>query len=125
MQTRHVPRARGCLACPGVPPILPWLPAWGQLQRPCRNNSDSAVEARFCPELPHCCPKQPVLLYSRRRNERELDITVGRDFRVVRDEIISEMQEGITEAERMCTIKVLKKLLNNIKSEELVAIKTK
>ena len=41
------------------------------------------------------------------------------------DEIISEMQEGITEAERMCTIKVLKKLLNNIKSEELVAIKTK
>ena len=41
------------------------------------------------------------------------------------DEIISEMQEGITEAERICTIKVLKKLLNNIKSEELVAIKTK
>ena len=41
------------------------------------------------------------------------------------DEIISEMQEGITEAERMSTIKVLKKLLNNIKSEELVAIKTK
>lgn len=41
------------------------------------------------------------------------------------DEIIGEMQEGITEDERMCTIKVLKKLLNNIKSEELVAIKTK
>ena len=41
------------------------------------------------------------------------------------DEIINEMQKGITEAERMCTIKVLKKLLNNIKSEELVAIETK
>lgn len=40
-------------------------------------------------------------------------------------EMIAELQHGITEEERMLTIKVLKKLVNNIKTEELVAIETK
>ncbi len=40
-------------------------------------------------------------------------------------EMISEMQNNITEEERMLTIKVLKKLIKNIKTEELVAIETK
>ncbi len=40
-------------------------------------------------------------------------------------EMIEEMQNGITEEERILTIKVLKKLMNNIQTEELVAIETK
>ena len=40
-------------------------------------------------------------------------------------EMISEMQVGITEAERVATISVLKKLRNNIRTEELVALETK
>ncbi len=40
-------------------------------------------------------------------------------------EMISEMQEGITHDEKKTVISVLKKLINNIKSEDLVAIETK
>ena len=40
-------------------------------------------------------------------------------------EMIMEMQDGISEEERGLAISVLKKLMNNIKSEELVAIETK
>jgi len=40
-------------------------------------------------------------------------------------EMIREMQKGISEEERGLVISVLKKLMNNIKSEELVAIETK
>ncbi len=40
-------------------------------------------------------------------------------------EIIDEMQKGISKEERMLTIGVLKKMMNNIKSEDLVAIETK
>ncbi len=40
-------------------------------------------------------------------------------------EMIEEMQAGISEEDRTLTIKVLKKLMNNIKSEELVALETK
>ena len=39
--------------------------------------------------------------------------------------MIEEMQFGILEEDRMLVIKVLKKLMNNIKTEELVAIETK
>ena len=40
-------------------------------------------------------------------------------------EMIEEMQAGITEEERLLAIKVLKKLMNNIQSEEFVALETK
>jgi len=40
-------------------------------------------------------------------------------------EMIEEMQNGISKEEQMLTIRVLKKLMNNIKSDELVAIETK
>ncbi|MCG8306981.1 MAG: MarR family transcriptional regulator [Cytophagales bacterium] len=40
-------------------------------------------------------------------------------------EMIDEMQEGLTDEEKIITINVLKKLMNNIKSEELVALETK
>ncbi len=40
-------------------------------------------------------------------------------------EMIEEMQKGISKEEQMLTIKVLKKMMNNIKSDELVAIETK
>ena len=40
-------------------------------------------------------------------------------------EMIDEMQKGLTEKERRATIAVLKKLMNNIKSKEFVAIETK
>jgi len=39
--------------------------------------------------------------------------------------MIDEMQDGLSEDERRITIKALKKLMNNIKSEELVALETK
>jgi len=41
------------------------------------------------------------------------------------EEMIEEIQTGISEEERALVIKVLKKLMNNIKTEELVAIETK
>ena len=41
------------------------------------------------------------------------------------EEMMEEMQAGISSDERMVAIKVLKKLINNIKSDELVAIETK
>ena len=40
-------------------------------------------------------------------------------------EMIGEMQKGISENERISAIQTLKKLMNNIKSEELVALETK
>ena len=40
-------------------------------------------------------------------------------------EMIDEMQDGLSEQERKTTIKVLKKVMINIKSEELVALETK
>lgn len=45
--------------------------------------------------------------------------------RPVVHDMIKEMQAGLTEEERITTINVLKKLMNNIKSEELVALETK
>ena len=39
--------------------------------------------------------------------------------------MIEEMQSGLSEDERIIAIKVLKKLIQNIKSEELVALETK
>jgi len=39
--------------------------------------------------------------------------------------MIDDMQEGLSEEERKITILVLKKLMKNIKSEELVALETK
>ncbi len=39
--------------------------------------------------------------------------------------MIEEMQKGISKEEQMLTIRVLKKMMNNIKSDELVAIETK
>ena len=39
--------------------------------------------------------------------------------------MIEEMQSGLSEEERIIAIKVLKKLIQNIKSEELVALETK
>jgi DNA-binding MarR family transcriptional regulator len=41
------------------------------------------------------------------------------------EEMISEMQTGISEKERVLAIKVLKKVIKNIKSDELVALETK
>ncbi len=41
------------------------------------------------------------------------------------EEMIREMQDGIAEEERMAVISVLKRMMNNIKSEELVALETK
>lgn len=40
-------------------------------------------------------------------------------------EMISDMQKGITEKERGLVISTLKKLINNIKAEDLVALETK
>jgi len=39
--------------------------------------------------------------------------------------MVEEMQEGITEKERLEVIEILKKLIKNIKTEDLVAIETK
>lgn len=39
--------------------------------------------------------------------------------------MVEEMQKGISKEERMLVIDTLKKLINNIKSEELVALETK
>jgi DNA-binding MarR family transcriptional regulator len=41
------------------------------------------------------------------------------------EQMIVEMQEGISEEDRYQVIKVLKKLISNIKSEDLVALETK
>jgi DNA-binding MarR family transcriptional regulator len=41
------------------------------------------------------------------------------------EKMVSEMQLGISEQERAAVIKILKKLMNNIKSEDLVALETK
>jgi DNA-binding MarR family transcriptional regulator len=41
------------------------------------------------------------------------------------EKMVSEMQAGITEQERVGVIKTLKKLMDNIKSEDLVALETK
>ena len=41
------------------------------------------------------------------------------------DDIIEDMQKGISAAERKTVIAVLKKLIANIRSEELVALETK
>jgi DNA-binding MarR family transcriptional regulator len=41
------------------------------------------------------------------------------------EQMIGEMQSGLSQEERIMTIKVLKKLISNIKSEELVALETK
>lgn len=41
------------------------------------------------------------------------------------EKMVSEMQVGISEQERAAVIKILKKLMNNIKSEDLVALETK
>ena len=43
---------------------------------------------------------------------------------VVKD-MIKEMQDGLSEEERLITIGVLKKLVNNINLKELVALETK
>jgi len=45
--------------------------------------------------------------------------------RPVIEDMIREMQNGLSQEERMIAINVLKKLINNIKSEELVALETK
>jgi DNA-binding MarR family transcriptional regulator len=41
------------------------------------------------------------------------------------EKMVSEMQAGISEQERVGLIKTLKKLMDNIKSEDLVALETK
>jgi DNA-binding MarR family transcriptional regulator len=41
------------------------------------------------------------------------------------EKMVSEMQAGISEQERVAVIEALKKLMNNIKSEDLVALETK
>ena len=41
------------------------------------------------------------------------------------EEMIDEIQAGISGNDRLLVIKVLKKLMNNIKTEELVALETK
>lgn len=41
------------------------------------------------------------------------------------EQMIAEMQDGISEKDRYQVIKVLKKLISNIKSEDLVALETK
>jgi DNA-binding MarR family transcriptional regulator len=41
------------------------------------------------------------------------------------DKMVEDMQEGISEEERIIVIDTLKKLINNIKSEDLVAFETK
>jgi len=41
------------------------------------------------------------------------------------ESMIEEMQDGLSEDERRIAIQALKKLMNNIKSEELVALETK
>jgi DNA-binding MarR family transcriptional regulator len=41
------------------------------------------------------------------------------------EKMVSEMQAGISEQEKVAVIEALKKLMNNIKSEDLVALETK
>lgn len=58
-------------------------------------------------------------IYITKHGERTLKETLP-----IVEEMIREMQQGIAEEERMAVIGILKKMMNNIKSEELVAIDT-
>ena len=48
-----------------------------------------------------------------------------REAMPVVEDMIQEMQKGLPEADRKIAIRVLKKLMENIKTEELVALETK